>query len=243
MSDWLEIHALADNELDAKSKAEARKAVEGSPAAASEYRSVQTVKETLASKAVQAEVSDAWKKCRGRLDEIDKTHRAESFVGRFSWALSGLFVVALVSTAIYNRTVNPQALRTGDVARMVAGLAPQYSSSQGQPQDMSTWVKSSPVTLDTGSLKVMAYAEGHYREHPVAMIQLSDREGNLALVVVRGAGRLEGGEPMLGYSGYQSGQIDTLNFVAWQDRGYSLMIMGPRPHEDLRSTAESIRLR
>lgn len=89
----------------------------------------------------------------------------------------------------------------------------------------------------------MAYAEGHYREHPVAMIQLSDREGNLALVVVRGAGRLEGGEPMLGYSGYQSGQIDTLNFVAWQDRGYSLMIMGPRPHEDLRSTAESIRLR
>lgn len=109
MSDWLEIHALADNELDAESEAEARKAVEGSPAAASEYRSVQTVKETLASKAVQAEVSDAWKKCRGRLDEIDKTHRAESFVGRFSWALSGLFVVALVSTAIYNRTVNPRS--------------------------------------------------------------------------------------------------------------------------------------
>src|SRR5688572_11364387 len=103
MSDWLEIHALADEQLSAEEKAQAQERLANSEKSQRELRAIQAIKEAAASRRDTVTCEQTWKRCQRRLDEMDKVHRIEGFVGKYAWALCSVLFIGIVGAGMLNR--------------------------------------------------------------------------------------------------------------------------------------------
>src|SRR5688572_10010513 len=103
MSDWLEIHGFADEQMSDAEKASARQRVASDPACARELQAIQAVKDVLQTRRDAITSDETWANCQRRLDELDKAHRIEGFVGRYAWGLCGLFLALIIGVGVLNR--------------------------------------------------------------------------------------------------------------------------------------------
>jgi len=235
MNDRMDMHALADGQLEgeAKAQAEARRGQDSSLQA--EFESISIVKETLQTKAEPITCAKTWEKCRGRLEELDKRKRVEGFVGRHAWSLCSVFLVAILGAAMLNRSGD--GLRTGDAARMLSGLAPVSRAGSPAPVDMKDWVRK---TSEVKDIRLIGTAHGSYQGHPVSLFQLQDSEGDLAVLSIRGVSEVQGVEPMLENRNFSVGKLNNTNCVTWREGSNTLFLVADRPYENLARVAETL---
>lgn len=242
MKDWLDIHALADGQLEGEQRASAEALVASSPECKAEFESIRFIKSTLQGKAETYHSSATWAACRQRLVELEKRRRVESFVGRYAWGMCGIFLAAILGASFMNRANPDPELATGDVAKIVSGMA-QLSPNRNAPEDMRSWIKNKPVTLDFGNLKPFYWESGLVKGRKVTRFAVADGKGTFSVVVVQGDEELEGGEPMTVPGNYTAVRVEGGNGVTWHDKGFTLLVVGPRSQDEVLTLAESIRLR
>ncbi len=82
MIDRNDLHALADNELSSEEQASLLRELESDANARVEYQNIVAMKTALKQSSTSPECGELWNRCQARLNELDKTKRVESFVGR-----------------------------------------------------------------------------------------------------------------------------------------------------------------
>lgn len=244
MNEWLEIHALADDELDSRDRKRVQERIKGCEKSQAELLAIRHLKSLVADKCTGPECEDSWKSCVKRLQEIDRTKQVESFVGRYAWGICAVFFCFILGGAYLNRL---GGLKAGDVAKVSASLAP-LSLPRSQDSDVTTqWLqtnldKTMRVPLD--SVKLVGAATGYLPDgRRIARADLQDGQGALDLYVVQQTDRLDDVEQMDGHSQYSAGKFENKPCVAWSDHGREFILVGQRPLDALCETADALSLR
>lgn len=235
MSDWIEMHALADGQLEGAAKAEAESKLED-PAHRAEFEAVQNLKGTLQSHCKPIPNPSAWQKCRERLAEFDKRQTVEGFVTKYAWGLSTLFLAIILGAGLFNRAFHVEGLGTGDAARVLSGLA-STRSTPSTSVDMSEWI----VPPRGDELRLIRQAAGIFRGHPVAAAYFEDAKGPITAFSISGISRIEGVEPLLDNPFYSVGKLNGVNCVTWSDGPNTLFLVGERSFEELGGIADRLR--
>jgi anti-sigma factor RsiW len=238
------LHAYADGELTGAERTEVEAALKADPAAAAELVAIRNTKTFVAKNLRTSECEDVWKACCGRLDEIDKTKRVEGFVSKYAWGLCALFLCVILAGGVL-RKLNPNTVRTGQVASYVSGLAGGWSRPPAQPEGRREWVAEKlgqvGAEMKPNQLVVLAGQDGIVDNHHVVRLMMADAVGPLELVVVSNTDEIEGGEAM---GRFRTGSINGANCVAWKQNGCAAFLMGDstqRSHEDLADIANTLK--
>ena len=77
MIDPLELHAYADGQLDKADRDRVARQLETDAASKAELDSIVALKQFVSAKCEAVECKEEWRKCVGRLNELDKSKRAE----------------------------------------------------------------------------------------------------------------------------------------------------------------------
>jgi hypothetical protein len=235
MSDWIEMHALADGQIEGDAKAEAEARLASSSALKAEYEAVRAVKNAV-SRIEPATCTKTWEKCRGRLDEFSKKKRVESFVGRYAWGLCSFIFVVMLAGAILNR-MGSDRLGTGDVGKVLSGFTSSAPSYDAFGVDMRSWIQ----PRDRDALRVVGTQRALLNGYVGTVYKLEDPKGPLAYVKVRGVTRVDGVEPMLEDRSLSAGKINDTNCVTWQSGPDANFLVADRSYEELSEVAEKLR--
>lgn len=235
MSDWMEMHALADGQLEGPAKAEAESML-NDPAHRAEYEAVRNLKGALQSHCKPIPNSSAWQKCRERLNEFEKRQNVEGFVTKYAWGLSTLFLAVILAAGLFNRAFHVEGLGTGDAARVLSGLATTHSAPSSSV-DMSEWI----VPPRGDELRLLRQSAGVFQGHPVAAAYFEDAKGPITALSISGVSRIEGVEPLLDNPTYSVGKLNGVNCVTWSSGPNTLFIVGERSFEELGTIADRLR--
>lgn len=232
------LHALADDELSADDRRKVEADLAEDPEAAKVLSSILAVKQAIASHVKPVECEDEWKRCRRRLDEMDKARRTEAFVGRYAWVMcTGLFAF-IVGAGILQRSSGEPRLGAKDLAQMSASVSP-VSLTGGIDRWLGRLFGKSPK-IEQGSLQVVQRLQGMYNGRPVAQLNFTDSKGPLTLLVIGGNVALEGAT--LVDEQHVAGQFGQANYVAWRDSGLFLLLAADRSPAELLQIAEQLRV-
>lgn len=248
MSDWLEIHALADEQLDAAEKKRVEDRVAGCAESQKELHAIKSVKSALSSRCDTIDCRATWSRCVKRLDEMDKAHRIESFVGRYSWALCSLFLVFIFGAAMFNRFGGGPRVNASQVPGMAASMAPYLFAPRSQSRSdvvefQDKAVGRAPVRLQPAesmpSVQVVRGASVFIDGRHHVRIDMLDSGRPVTLVAIQGA-KLEGVDPVPGRDGLSQGQVNGRNCVAWIDGDYTVLLMGDESIAELCNLADVV---
>lgn len=234
--------ALADGELQGQELEQAQAMLQADPAAANEHAWALALRQTVATKCANHPPDSAWDACRARLDAIDRTQSTERFVGRYSWGLCAIFLVAILSAAAVNRMAGTRTLPSSNVAGLFTGLQPMGSQAPvTAAENIRRAVGLSPNRIAQLEANVLDLAVGRVGQRRAARLTLADNRGQLHLFVVSGAAEVEG---LAGQKdGCRVGDINGKPAVSWTDDGYLLLLTGDRDVDDLIRVARTIQAR
>lgn len=240
MSDLIEnMHALADGELEGDAKAAALQAVASDPQAAAEHGWATLFKTQLREKLQPVENEELWSACRARLDAIDKTSKAEVFVGKYAWAFCLIFLVGIFSAATVNRMDRSRPLGNSHVAGLLNGLTPlNFSESKQALESVRQAVGAGP-RQNPDQTRVTSLSLGTVDGRRAAKLTFEDNVGEMSLYVVSSTSGIEGIEGS--DRGYKCGHINENSAVCWTEYGRLFMLVSSRSHEDLMHVADEIR--
>ncbi|CAN5430017.1 hypothetical protein BH11ARM1_BH11ARM1_17760 [soil metagenome] len=245
MIDPLELHAYADGQLSKQDEGRVRASLKQDAAAQAELDSILSLKKALHS--VDAvECSAAWAKCVGRLDELDKANRTESFVGRYAWALCGVFFLCILGGGMFNRMSPGSQMQAADVARAAASLTPAAGPRSQEPAEVAHFlddlVGKASKSLTPDRLQVVNGATGEVDGHRVSKLGLHDADGDLCLIIINDVLDLsnlkQASDP-----NFRVGSLQGMNSVAWTENNVTMILAGNRPFDALVSAATTKLLR
>jgi anti-sigma factor RsiW len=241
----MQMHALADDELDDQAKATAAELAQKDPACHAEYQAVQSLKSLLKTHCCCTPPPSLWNQTVKRLDAIDRTRKAESFVGRYAWALCGVFLIMIVGAATTNRLAAKRSVHAGDMAEMASSLSPLALPSGSAPKVVHDMVSSvlgdAPVNAEPVDLTLRSVAEGLIDGFRVARLTFGDQKGTVALIIVKNADEVHGVQEDHQADGYRVGKLNSLHVVSWIDGGYALFVVGQRSADELCRVADALR--
>lgn len=245
MIDPKDIHALADGELSASEAEAVRAQLASCPRSTSEYHTILALKTTLKSQADSYTCEQTWQRSVRRLDEIDKTKRIEGFVGRYAWGLVGSFALFIAIGGYWTRTHRSGVISTTDVPRVSAGMI--HIPGLRTMANVKQWLGKKfgfgeDSNFDSSKLTVVNAYEGVVNGFPAARLTLQDEQGVADLMIIRGAQAVDGVRPLMNGE-YSAGKVDGANVVAWTRDGNALILISPRPVEDVVRLASSLRVR
>ena len=201
MNEWIDVHALVDDELAPDERAKVQEYIKKTPQAELEWYAVREVKAVLITKCVQPECEDTWKLCTKRLQEIDRTKRVEVFVGRYSWAICGIFVCVIGGAAFFNRMSGGSLNAPNGCGLCKFGSHFRAPRSQ-TPDDVRKWLQdnlSKTMQVQPGRVSVVGGAQGQLKDgRRIAEAALQDSDGELKLFVIEKTGTLSDVEPIEG---------------------------------------------
>lgn len=245
MSDYLDLHALADGQLDGQAKAEAERRLRECPISQAEYKAVLELKSVLADKASEHNCLKTWAGCSERIAELQKRRRVEKFVSKYAWAMCLAITVTILSAGVYNRSIGYANVRAGDVAGMVSSLSGYSQRAGSQSVDLNQFLQESsqgaPVRMPDGHIRLLEVSQGFYEDRWVSVAKLADNDGAITLVTVKGAMSVSGMASKDAGGAYAVGTIDRVNSVCWSEGGFSMFLLGDRSYESLSSVANAIR--
>jgi len=242
MNDWQDqIHAYADGECDAAEKAQVEQRVSADQRAANELLWAQALPSLVGDRCQIEPCSETWKKAVARLDAIDKTKRTEGVVAKFGWAFCGVFLVAIVAAGVTNRTVGSRVLSRTQAASLFDSLHPVNPSSTSSPDRLRMQIlDDSPIVTMPASLAYVEARVGTVNGKEAESVIFRDREGYLALSMVKGLDRVEGLEPGSFGDKYSVGLVNGTMCASWKQAGFTLMLKGDRSVEELKALASRL---
>jgi anti-sigma factor RsiW len=242
MREYLDLHALADGEATDRLTHEVRDLIERDPICAAEYAAIQNLKDFVRGNVRNSHEEEAWKSCVKRLNEIDKTRRAEGFVGRYAWAMCAVAFLAIVGGGILNHA-QPTKMDGTDLSSVMASFGPARAPGVSQPDDVKRWVNGllgrASQTVDPSRMVVRAAAQGAIDGHKVLQLQMRDASGDLVLVVLEGQANFADLKP-LPDPRYHGGRMNGMNCISWTKGQVSLVLFGQRSHDELANVANRL---
>jgi anti-sigma factor RsiW len=231
--------ALADGTLDAADKERAEQLLQADHEALSEFEWAVMLKQSVREHCRPVAASEEWRAAKSRLDEIDRVKKAEHFVSKYSWALCGIFLVAIVSAAVFNRGVS-RPLGNAHVAGLFSGLQLEPAGSETQVIE-SVRKRLGEVPKPVAHLpgRVTHVACGQIDGRSAIRLSLQDSAGQLTFFSIRSTTSIDALQRVEG--DYQLGLLGGVPAVAWVDGGYLLILAGDRSFETLIQSAESIK--
>lgn len=243
MIDPRDLHALADGELSSEEERLLRKQLAESPQAQAELQSIQALKHALRSKCLASDCGQEWLLCVGRLNEIDRSRRAERFVGRYAWALCGVFLVTILAGGLTNRNGRSDSVSMSDISRIATTLAPSRTPP-AQDAARERWLDDllgqARQSVDPNRVRILGYSDGQLDGRPVTFFSLLDGKGKFALLVMPGVVNLEGTRDLPQDQVFKLGHLQGLNCVVWTDGRNTLAVVAKRTHEDLIQVATGL---
>lgn len=231
------MHAYADGELSAAEAAEAKKLMESNPQYRAEYEWALSLKSALANGCKPIENEEGWKACVGRLNELDRVKRAESFVGKYAWAFCAALMVIIVSGGVASRAVNSKVVSSTQIASVLDPIGSGIAVSSDRMPDIS-----GSRQLNLQNFSLTSSVAGHLENRQFVRYGLRDRNGlgGLAIVVVAGADRVEGVDNPTATKGIFKGQLNGVNCVSWKLGTNTCILFGERTPDELVSLAETM---
>lgn len=238
MIDVERLHAYVDGQLEGTELAEVEKAVGSDPQLEDQVHSIREVKRCVESHVKPVPSDEAWRACVGRLNELDKVRRTESFVSRYAFSMCAVLFALIVGVGLFNRTGDGR-VDPGAVWMQGAGLSPM-----SLPADVNSWLRSrnSSAQIPENLIRVVGTAEGVVGGNYMARANLRDSQGDMALFLVSGVKSIDNVAPM-DDGVHMACQVGQDNCVIWPsgEAGQVLMLVGPRDHDELRAVADAIR--
>lgn len=243
MIDRLDIHAFADNELSPEEMAQARIEIGASPESSRELAAIESLKACLQAKAEHVAPEDVWHMCVGRLDELDRVKKAETFVGKYAWAISAMLFAVIIAGGMFNR-FRGGSVGMAAVASMSSDLVPLQSPSINHPEQLRKWIGDQtgerPSLFTQIPAQVVGFAFSDQPQGRIVRVTMRDSNGMIDLMVIPNVARVEGVRPLDG--DLFQGQINGINCVTWHDdSGCQLLLIGDRQTDQLRVFAQALR--
>lgn len=228
MNDNLDIHAYADNQLDAQTRAQIEAALAENGSLKREYDDICQMKQ-LVSKLETEDCSALWKKCSGRLDEIDRASRVQRFVSKNAWSLCAVFAIAIIGAGVMNR-IKPTQVTASDAAYAASSI-PLGSGGQRTLERLPLPEEQRMVD---GGRSQMNDGVG------IERYEFIDNSGRFTLV--RAVGAQVTGCHDLG-EGFAQTMCNSLPAIVWADGADSWIVIANRDVESLRALAAELRQR
>lgn len=242
MNDWQEkIHAYADGECDAAEKQAVEAHTAADDQAARELSWALALRSLVRVRCQIEPCQDTWGKAMTRLDAIDKAKRTESVVGKFGWALCGVFLVAIVSAGVMNRMVGGRVLDGTQISSIFDSLRPvvQPSVSSSDRLHVQLPFGAPEVAVPTG-MEVLGARAGAYNGKRVVSLTLLDHEGPLSILMVDGLDKVEGIAPDPFGGKYAVGLFNGRMCATWKQDSYTVLLMGDRSTDELKALAKRL---
>jgi len=242
-TEWLELHALVDNQLSPEDRARVQESLKSSESAHAEFIAISHTKTLVQEKCGQTSCEEVWRACCKRLDEIDRTKRVEGFVGRYAWAVCSLFICLIIGAAWFNRA-SGAGLNAGDVAKAASALVP-LSAPRSQTTDAKKeWLQKyfdSKWPSQPDMISLVGGATGYLEDgRKITRVDLQDRQGMLRLYMVQSVDRMDGGAPVSAGSQYSAARVNDSNCIAWTGNNRAFVLVGDRPVDQLCLVADQL---
>lgn len=215
MIDRLDLNAYIDGELNESERKVVEKAIAESDTLRKEVQSMRDLKAFMSREIKPIDSPAAWKASMKRLDEIDRSRRVETFVGRYAWALCAGVAALLIGGSFLSDRAGSRAAEKGAFARNVASL--QGTPSAGGTKQADAKLKN---TMENArrALQGMPVLDEKINWAPVGQIAtfwLRDAEGDMKLEMVTGPMAPQGLTPIKTAPGYFEGSMNGINYVVW----------------------------
>ena len=141
MNNWEDISALADDQLEATTAADMRKAMEANPALKSQYEAILSLKRSLRNDLPDHDSPETLSLCLDRIREVDRVGRTENVVHKFRYAIVSGLAALIVGAAVFNQVNDGGTMDRNAIARsLTANLAGGSQAIQGDSQ-ASAWLR------------------------------------------------------------------------------------------------------
>lgn len=239
MSDFLEMHKLADGEATAAEVAALHAQLQEDPKLKTEYETVVLLKSTLQKHCVGVQDPELLKACKERIIAIDRPKRAERFVSRYALGFCGALAVLIVGAGLLQRGLNHGgSLDANEVAAMSSALSPTAIGG-----NLNNWLRSkvgdAPVQAPS-SLQWVGGFEGESKGKRFATLTFVDQAGPVTLMIVPQTSTISGLAESYDHR-YRLGVLNGSNCVCWVDGEYALFLYGQRDTIQLQSIADRMR--
>ncbi|HEY0868424.1 MAG TPA: hypothetical protein VGE01_13645, partial [Fimbriimonas sp.] len=243
-----DLHALADGELSAEQTSELRRKLETDAEGKEEFERIVALKNCLSSRSLKEDCRAEWRGCVERLHEIDRSRRVERVVGRYAWAMCGVFFLFILAGGIAQRGIAGNRVASEDIVHAATNLIPTRTppmrNTMARDAYLDAMLGEANMSLDPDRLDILGGAVGEINGRRATRLTLRDANGDMALMVVSGALDFDS-MPTLVVRGMalRVGSAEGMNMVAWEFDHGSAILIGSREHRELAETAQRIALR
>lgn len=238
MTDFELIHGLVDGNLSEADKAEAQARMFSDPNFKSQFDFAVAAKKALKTHCTGVDCEETWSKCRQRLNQVDRAKTVELNISKYAWAMVAGLTLLIGGVGIINRSDGGKRMHSADLLNLSANLVPQAAL----PTSVGKWLNGQGIDVKQNQLnkiQVLGYAHGYMNDREAFRVGLRDRTGDMALMIVKNAGEVDGTWSQDG-SEYRYGQIEDLYVVTWKRGDRVMMLVGNRSLEELQSVAETL---
>ncbi|MBL8061316.1 MAG: hypothetical protein JNK63_11475 [Chthonomonas sp.] len=221
MSEFLDVHALADNEADASTAKAVEEAMQRNPQLRSEFDSILLIKQTLQGHCKGVHCEETWSACQDRLAQIERSDRVTGFVSKYSWQLCGSFVVLVLFAGLWTRSTNQSRSLDPSQVPTIAGFSPMSSSTAdefGFRKYLSEWQLQGIFRTNVDGRAVWRY-------------DMVDGRGPFQIFVTPNVNHIEGACRR---------EVQGLNCYSWVHKGAQFIVVADRDHAELEQIAQRI---
>jgi hypothetical protein len=180
--------------------------------------------------------NETWTKCVDRFDEIDNlksTHRIETLVGRYSYAMAAVLLLTIIGAGLLNR--RGPMLMDRDAIQMSlnpAAVGPSVGSSvdDGMAAYVRGLLHSDPNEFR--GLRLVGLQRVPYHGRTMGKLVYTDGITKYVLLIAPGVDGCSG-EPVPGSPGMTSSRFGDVNVISWCDRGTGFALAAPKPVNQL----------
>jgi hypothetical protein len=230
MNNWEDISALADDQLEATTAADMRKAMEANPALKSQYEAILSLKRTLRNNLPDHDSPETLSLCLDRIREVDRVGRTENVVHKFRYAIVSGLAALIVGAAVFNQVNDGGTMDRNAVARSLsAGLT-------GGNQTLQTETPASRLLRQQLAMAPLGDSQLHI-EHaeqlivdgrPVGRCFFTDGTARYIYLITPGVVDC-GGTPVPGVNGLNQTQINGKNALSWSENNMSFVLVSDEP--------------
>jgi|GEM_PF-1247037 len=244
MNEFLDLHALADGELDTEQAAALKLRIAADPKLRREHEAILNLKDFVREKSLKFESEESWKACVGRLNEIDRSSKVTGFVNRYAWVFCGTLFAVIVGARFLVKDVRGDSVRAADIGHIFPASAPQAPVDAGQIQYYKDMLKIGHIAANQVRLVAPPTQSVVGDGIPITRFNLSDEQGPMQLYVVQAQVNFEDVHPLTANPDVSEGVIAgagrSINCLIWNTNGRTLVLAADRQESDLEQARSEI---
>lgn len=240
----LDIHALADDQLDLEQKADAMKKLSENPVSFREYLTVIKLKAVLQKHCGSVKNEEAWEDVSQNIQKVVRRKQYKAMANRFLWVAAAGFLGFIVGMQVYHSDKAGGVLDISGMPTAMSSLVPISVGSLRSPVKMESVVPNifgtshAPIRTDSQLFGVNGIDTGIMSGRRVFRFNVQDERGPLMLLVVEGIDRVRGNIETDKKFTYW--EVSKQPYIGWNHAQYMIMLTANRSREELRNIASRL---